>query len=44
MQNIGILLYNTFIELLGSNRTFGEKQELFKLLRARQVGRKEHAT
>ena len=26
---IGILLYNSFIELLGSNQTFGEKQGFF---------------
>ena len=41
---IGILLYNSFIELLGSNQTFEEKQGHFKLLRARQAGRSEHAT
>ena len=26
---IGILLYDNFTELSGSNQTFGEKQELF---------------
>ena len=41
---IGILLYNSFIELPGSNQTFKEKQGYFKLPRARQAGRKEHAT
>ena len=41
---ISILLYDSFIELPGSNHTFGEKQGHFKLSRARQVGRKEHAT
>ena len=41
---IGILLYNSFVKLPGSNQTFGEKQGLFKLPRARQAGRKEHAT
>ena len=41
---IGILLYNSFIELPGSNQTFEEKQGYFKLLRSRQAGRKEHAT
>ena len=41
---IGILLYNSFIELSGSNQTFGEKQGHFKLPRARQAGRKEHVT
>ena len=41
---IGILLYNGFIELPGSNQTFEEKQGHFLLARARQVGRKEHAT
>ena len=41
---IGILLYNSFIELQGSNQTFGEKQELYKVSRTRQAGRKEHAT
>ena len=40
---IGILLYNNFIELPESNQTFGEKQGVFKLPRARQAGRKEHA-
>ena len=41
---IGILLYNSFVELSGSNQTFEEKQGHFKLPRARQAGRKEHAT
>ena len=40
---IGILLYNSFIELPGSNQTFEENQGYFKLPRARQAGRKEHA-
>ena len=40
---IGILLHNSFIELPGSNQTFEEMQGLFKLPRARQAGRKEHA-
>ena len=39
-----ILLYDSFIELPGSNQTFGEEQGLFKLPRARQAGRKKHAT
>ena len=38
------LLYNSFIELSGSNQIFEEKQGYFKLPRAHQVGRKEHAT
>ena len=41
---IGILLYNSFIELPGSNQTFEEKQGHFSLPRARQAERKEHAT
>ena len=41
---IGILLYNSFIELPGSNQTLEEKQGHFKLPRALQTGRKEHAT
>ena len=41
---IGILLYNSFIELPKSNQTFEEKQGHFKLPRARQAGRKEQAT
>ena len=41
---IGILLYNGFIELAGSNQTFEEKRGHFKLPRARQAGRKEHTT
>ena len=40
---IGVLIYNCFMELPGSNQIFGEKQELFSLPRARQAGRKEHA-
>ena len=45
MEHItGILLYNSFIELPGSNQTFRGKQGLYKLLRARQAGRKEQAT
>ena len=41
---IGILLYNSFIELPGSSQTFEENQGHFKLPRARQAERKEHAT
>ena len=41
---IGILLYNSFIELPGSNQTFGQKLGHFKFPRARQAGKKEHAT
>ena len=41
---IGILLYVSFIELSGSNQAFEEKQGHFKFPRARQAGRKEHAT
>ena len=41
---IGILLYNSIIELPGSNQTFEENQGHFKLSRARQARRKEHAT
>ena len=41
---IGILFYDSFIELPGSNQTFGKKQELFKIPMARQAGKKEHAT
>ena len=41
---IGILPCNCFIELPGSNQIFEEKQGLFLLSRARQTGRKEHAT
>ena len=41
---IGILLYNSFIKLPGSNQTFEEKQGHLLLARARQAGRKEHAT
>ena len=41
---IDILLYPTFIELSGSNQTSEEKQGHFKLPRAHQAGRKEHAT
>ena len=41
---IGILFYDSFIELPGLNQTFGEKQGHFKLPRTRQAGRKEHAT
>ena len=40
---IGILLCNNFIELPGSNQTFEGKQGYFKLPRARQAGKKEHA-
>ena len=43
-DNIGILLYNNFIELPGLKHIFGKKHRLFSLPRARQVGRKEHAT
>ena len=42
-DNTGILLYNSFIEIPGSNQTFGEKQGHFKPPRARQAGRKGHA-
>ena len=41
---IGILLYNSFAEILGSNQTFGEKQGLCLLPRVPQAGKKEHAT
>ena len=41
---IGILLYDRFIELPGSNQTFEEKQGYFKLPWTRQAGRSEHAT
>ena len=41
---IGILFYNSFVELPASNQTFEEKQGYFKLPTARQAGRKEHAT
>ena len=41
---IGILLYNRFMELPGSNQTLGASQELFYLPWACQAGRKEHAT
>ena len=41
---IGILLYNSFIELQGSNQTLEEQQGHLKLHSARQAGRKEHAT
>ena len=41
---IGVLLYNSFAELPGSNQTFWEKQELFSLPGDRQAGRKEYAT
>ena len=45
MEHItGILLYDSFIELPGSNKTFEEKQGHFQLPMARQAGRKEHAT
>ena len=40
---IGILLYNSFIELPESNQEFGEKQGHFKLPRSRQAGGKGHA-
>ena len=43
-DTIGILHYNSFIELPGSNQTFEEKKGLFSLPRARQAGRKEHDT
>ena len=39
---IGILLYNSFIELPGSNLRFGKKQGYFKLPWARQAGRKKN--
>ena len=41
---IGILLYNSFIELPESNQTFEERQGQFQLPRARQAERKEHTT
>ena len=41
---IGIMFHNSSVELPESNQTFEEKQEHFQLLRARQAGRKEHAT
>ena len=41
---IGILLYNSFIELPVPNQTFEEKQGHFQLPRASQTGRKERAT
>ena len=41
---IGILLYNSFIEVPRSNQIFQETQGYFKLPRARQAGRKKHAT
>ena len=42
MEDIsGILLYNSFIELVGSNQAIEEKQRHFKLPRARQAGRKK---
>ena len=40
---IGILLYNSFIEILGSIQTLGENQRLFSLPWARQAESKEHA-
>ena len=44
LEDIGILLYNSFLELPGSNQTFKEKHGPFQLPRARQAERKEHAT
>ena len=41
---IGILLYNSFLELPASNQTFEEKQGHFKLPWAHEAGRKEHVT
>ena len=50
---IGILFYESFIELPGSNQTFWEKQGHFKLSASasskhvkqeRQAGKKQHAT
>ena len=41
---IGILLYNSFIKLPGSNQTFGGKARTLLNHRARQAGRKEYAT
>ena len=38
---IGVLLYNVFLKLPGSNQTFEEKQGLFSLSRARQAEEKE---
>ena len=40
---VGILFYDSFIELQGSNQTFEEKQEYLKLPRARQAERKQQA-
>ena len=40
----GILLYNSFVDLPGSNQTFEEKQGHPKFPRSRQAGRKDHAT
>ena len=41
---IGILFYNSCIELPGSNQTFEENQGHFKIPSAGQPGRKEQAT
>ena len=43
---IGIFFYDSFIELPGSNQTFGESKDVFNPPppRARRAGRKEHAT
>ena len=41
---IGILLYNSFIKLPGSNQTFLEKQGILLPPSAHQAGTKEHAT
>ena len=40
---VGILLYNSVVELPGSNQTFEENQGLFSIARPGQAGRKEHA-
>ena len=37
---VGILLYNSFIELPESNETFGEKQGLFQLSKDVKQGEK----
>ena len=37
-----ILLYNSVIELPGSNQTFGKNQGLFSNPRAHRAGKEEH--
>ena len=41
---IGVLLYDSFIELPGSNQTFGKEQGLFDSPGYVKQGEKEHAT